>query len=486
MTTQIKFTTAEEAVKVIKSGDHIHLSSVASAPQCLINAMCARGEAGELKDVHIHHLHTEGPAPYADEKFEGVFQLDSFFVGGNVRKVTQSGYADYIPIFLSETQRLYRCGAVPCNVAMIQVSTPDKHGFVSLGTSVDATLAAVETAEHVIAVVNKYVPRAFGQAMIHSSKIDFFVQDDTPLIEAKFSEPNEVETAIGKHCAALIEDGATLQMGIGAIPNAVLSQLGGHKNLGIHTEMFADGVLPLVEKGVINGEAKKTDPGKMVSTFLMGSKAVYDFIDDNPGVLMMDVSETLKAPRVEKKLPGVLSPEEVERLMDAVQGTSPKELRDKAMLELLYATGIRVSELIGLKLSDVNLKLSFLFCTEQNRQRTVLFGNKAKAALEAYLQHGRQALVAEETQQALFVNCAGKPMSRQGFWKLLKGYAQRAGITEEVTPHTLRHCFAAHLVANGTNLQSVQEMLGHADISTTQIYINVNQEQIREEKRLIR
>lgn len=180
------------------------------------------------------------------------------------------------------------------------------------------------------------------------------------------------------------------------------------------------------------------------------------------GVLMMDVSETLKAPRVEKKLPGVLSPEEVERLMDAVQGTSPKELRDKAMLELLYATGIRVSELIGLKLSDVNLTLSFLFCTEQNRQRTVLFGNKAKAALEAYLQHGRQALVAEETQQALFVNCAGKPMSRQGFWKLLKGYAQRAGITEEVTPHTLRHCFAAHLVANGTNLQSVQ--IGRAHV----------------------
>ena len=239
MTTQIKFTTAEEAVKVIKSGDHIHLSSVASAPQCLINAMCARGEAGELKDVHIHHLHTEGPAPYADEKFEGVFQLDSFFVGGNVRKVTQSGYADYIPIFLSETQRLYRCGAVPCNVAMIQVSTPDKHGFVSL--------AAVETAEHVIAVVNKYVPRAFGQAMIHSSKIDIFVQDDKPLIEAHFTQPNATEEAIGKHCAALIEDGATLQMGIGAIPNAVLAQLGNHKNLGIHTEMFADGVLPALQ-----------------------------------------------------------------------------------------------------------------------------------------------------------------------------------------------------------------------------------------------
>ena len=292
MKNPIHFITPEEAVKVIKSGDHVHLSSVASAPQCLINAMCARGEAGELKDVHVHHLHTEGPAPYADPKFTGIFQLDSFFVGANVRKVTQSGDADYIPIFLSETQKLYRCGAVPCNVAMIQVCPPDKHGYVSLGTSVDATLAAVECADHVIAVINKNVPRAFGQAMIPISKIDMFVQDDTPLIEAKFSEPNEVETAIGKHCAALIEDGATLQMGIGAIPNAVLSQLGGHKNLGIHTEMFADGVLPLVEKGVVNGEAKKTDPGKMVSTFLMGSKAVYDFIDDNPGVLMMDVGYT--------------------------------------------------------------------------------------------------------------------------------------------------------------------------------------------------
>lgn len=181
MNTQIKFTTAAEAVKVIKSGDHIHLSSVASAPQCLIKAMCERGANHEFKDVHIHHLHTEGPAPYADPQFEGIFQLDSFFVGGNVRKVTQSGYADYIPVFLSETQKLYRSGTVPCDVAMIQVSTPDKHGYVSLGTSVDATLAAVETARTVIAVVNKHVPRSFGDAMIHSSKIDLFVQDDTPL-----------------------------------------------------------------------------------------------------------------------------------------------------------------------------------------------------------------------------------------------------------------------------------------------------------------
>ncbi|MFR9554207.1 MAG: acetyl-CoA hydrolase/transferase C-terminal domain-containing protein [Rikenellaceae bacterium] len=292
MMSAIKFVTAAEAVKSIKSGDHIHLSSVASAPQCLINAMCERGAAGELRDVHIHHLHTEGPAPYADAKFEGVFQLDSFFVGANVRRETQAGYADYIPVFLSETQKLYRSGAVPCNVAMIQVSTPDKHGYVSLGTSVDATLAAVECAETVIAVVNKYVPRSFGDAMIHSSRINLFVEEDMPLEEAHFSTPSDVEVAIGKHCAALIEDGATLQMGIGAIPNAVLSQLGGHKNLGIHTEMFADGVLPLVESGVINGEAKNIDKGMMVSTFLMGSQKVYDFIDDNPGVRMMDVGYT--------------------------------------------------------------------------------------------------------------------------------------------------------------------------------------------------
>ena len=289
---EIKFTTAEEAVKVIKSGDHIHLSSVASAPQCLIKAMCERGRNGEFKNVHVHHLHTEGPAPYSEPEFEGIFQLDSFFVGGNVRKTTQAGYADYIPVFLSETQKLYRSGAVPCNVAMIQVSRPDKHGYVSLGTSVDATLAAVECADTVIAVVNKYVPRAFGDAMIPVSKIDLFVEDDQPLEEAHFTEPNEIEVAIGKHCAALIEDGATLQMGIGAIPNAVLSQLGGHKNLGIHTEMFADGVLPLVRAGVINGEAKNIDKGQMVSTFLMGSQEVYNFIDDNPGVLMKDVGYT--------------------------------------------------------------------------------------------------------------------------------------------------------------------------------------------------
>lgn len=292
MYSNIKFISADEAVKLVRSGDHIHFSSVASAPKVLIDALCRRGETGELKDVKIHHLHTEGDAPYTDAKYEGVFFHQAFFVGSNTRKNVQAGYADYIPIFLSETQKLYRSGTLPCDVAMIQVSPPDKHGYVSLGTSVDATLAAIECARDVIAVVNKNVPRSFGDAMIPLKMINHFVECDTVLEPAHFSNPSEVETAIGKHCAALIEDGATLQMGIGAIPNAVLVQLGNHKNLGIHTEMFADGVLPLVEKGIINGANKAIDKGKMVSTFLMGSQNCYDFIDDNPMVAMMDVGYT--------------------------------------------------------------------------------------------------------------------------------------------------------------------------------------------------
>lgn len=292
MLTSYKAVSAAEAVKVIKSGDNIHLSSVASAPQVLINAMCDRGRAGELKNVHIQHLHTEGPAPYTDAEFEGIFQHDAFFVGGNVRKNVQAGYADYIPVFLGETQRLYRDGYIKCNVAMIQVCPPDEHGYVSLGTSVDATLAAIETSDITIAVINKNVPRSFGHAMIPMSMIDVFVEDDTPLEPAHFSEPDEMETAIGKHCAALIEDGACLQMGIGAIPNAVLACLDNHKNLGVHTEMFADGVLDLVHKGIITGENKVLDKGKLVATFLMGSQAVYDFVNNNPRVLMMDVGYT--------------------------------------------------------------------------------------------------------------------------------------------------------------------------------------------------
>ncbi len=292
MVKNINIVTAEEAVKVIKSGDRIHIHSVACAPQKLIEAMCERGRNKEFNNVTLQHLHIEGSAPYSGKEFEGIFNLESFFVGHNVRKDTQAGYADYIPVFLQETQRLIREGYTKVNIAMVQVSPPDRHGYVSLGTSVDATLAAVQTADTVIAVINPHMPRAFGDALFHMSHVDIFCEDNTPLIEAVFGEPNEVESAIGRNVAELIEDGATLQMGIGAIPNAVLAQLSNHKDIGIHTEMFADGVLPLVEKGVINGRRKGIDTGKMTSTFLMGSKKLYDFVDDNPGVVMKDVSYT--------------------------------------------------------------------------------------------------------------------------------------------------------------------------------------------------
>ncbi|MDP2335198.1 MAG: acetyl-CoA hydrolase/transferase C-terminal domain-containing protein [Bacteroidota bacterium] len=288
----IKYVSPQEAVKVIKSGDRVHLSSVAVTPHTLINPMVERGRNGELYGVIIQHIHVEGQIEYANPEFEGIFEVEQFFVGGNLRKQTQAGYADYIPVFLSETQKLMRDGYLHVNVAMIMVSPPDKHGFVSLGTSVDATLAAVECADVVIAAVNPNVPRCWGDAMIHVDQIDIFVEDDIKLYTHSFAPLTEEEIQLGKNVAGLIEDGACLQMGIGAIPNAVLAQLGNHKDLGVHTEMFSDGILPLVEKGIITGKYKNIDKGKMVASFLMGTQELYDFVDDNPRVAMMDVVHT--------------------------------------------------------------------------------------------------------------------------------------------------------------------------------------------------
>ena len=287
-----KSTTAAEAVKVIKTGDRVHLSSVAVTPIKLIDAMVERGRNKEFYDVKVQHIHIETEMKFADPEFEGIFVSEQMFVGGNMRKQTQAGYADYIPVFLSETQKLIREGYLDVNVAMIMVSSPNKHGYVSLGTSVDATLAAIEKAQTVIALVNPNVPFAWGDAVIPMSDIDYFVDDDSQLFAHEMGSLTDIDIAIGKNAAALIEDGACLQMGIGGIPNAVLAQLGGHKDLGVHTEMFADGILPLVESGVVNGRRKQIDPGKMVASFLMGSKKLYDFVDNNPMVAMMDVKHT--------------------------------------------------------------------------------------------------------------------------------------------------------------------------------------------------
>lgn len=288
----IKFVSAEEAVKVVKSGDRVHMSSVAVTPHTLLKPLVERGRNKEFRNVKIQHIHIEGPVEYANPEFEGIFQAEQFFVAGNMRKQTQAGYADYIPVFLSETQKLIREGYLKVNVALIMVSPPDKHGFVSLGTSVDATLAAVQTADTVIAAVNPNVPRCWGDAMIHVDEIDIFVEDNIPLYAHSLAPLTDMEVAIGKNVAALVDDRACLQMGIGGIPNAVLAQLGNHKDLGVHSEMFSDGILPLVEKGIVTGKYKNIDQGKMVACFLMGSKALYDFVDDNPRVAMMDVAHT--------------------------------------------------------------------------------------------------------------------------------------------------------------------------------------------------
>ncbi len=289
--TDLRFVSADEAVSHIPSHCHVHLSSVASVPHVLIQALCRRADAGDVRDLHFHHFHTEGPAPYSEPRYEGIFFEQGFFVGPNVRANVNAGYADYLPVHLGESQKLYREGFIKLGAALVQVSRPDKDGYVSLGTSVDCSVAAVESAEVRIAVVNPHVPYAHGD-LIHISSFDYLVEDDTPLVTKEFAEPTPTEVLIGKNCAALVEDGDCIQMGIGALPNALAAQLGGHKNLGLHTEMFADGLLRLIKAGVINGACKAIDTGKVVASFLLGSQEVYDFIDDNPDVLMKDIAYT--------------------------------------------------------------------------------------------------------------------------------------------------------------------------------------------------
>ncbi len=286
----MKYSSAEEAVSVIQSGNRVFIHSVAAAPQRLIRAMTAR--APELQDVELVHLHTEGPAPYAAPELRESFRVNALFVGANVRDAINSGESSYIPVFLSETSNLFRRRILPLDVALISVSPPDKHGFCSLGVSVDCSRAAVQAARFVIAQVNPQMPRTHGDGVLHSDQIDAFVEGDEPLHQVPPPALTDVERAIGKYCGELIEDGATLQMGIGAIPDAVLGALGGHKNLGIHTEMFSDGAIDLIESGVINGLKKRSHPGKVVATFVMGTQRVYDFLDDNPQVAMLDVAYT--------------------------------------------------------------------------------------------------------------------------------------------------------------------------------------------------
>ncbi|MCI9314432.1 MAG: site-specific tyrosine recombinase XerD [Lachnospiraceae bacterium] len=238
-----------------------------------------------------------------------------------------------------------------------------------------------------------------------------------------------------------------------------------------------------VSKQDLEGYVKYLEDSKFaaatVSRNIASIKAFYHYMV-HENIIAEDISEELKAPKIEKKIPEIMSPDEVVRLLEQPSGNTHKEIRDKAMLELLYATGIRVTELITLRISDVNMPMGFILCRDRNKERVIPFGTEAKSALARYLNGTRDEMLENKTSDVLFANCSGQPMSRQGFWKLIKYYAKKADIKADITPHTLRHSFAAHLVENGADLRSVQEMLGHSDISTTQIYANLNHSHIRE------
>lgn len=281
---------AAECVKIIQSRQKVFIHSGVSAPQQLIKALVDR--ASELQGVNIYQIHTEGDCSYAKAEYKENFTVNNFFTGANMRKTLPDLTAHYIPIFLSEIPQLFNSRSIDLDVALVQVSPPDKHGMCSLGPSVDITISAVRNAKFVVAQVNKKMPRTFGDGQIHISKIHAFTEVDEPIHCVPRSASSEVEKAIGKNIASIVEDGATLQLGIGAIPNAVLEALSGHKDLGIHSEMFSDGVIDLYNKGAITGRFKKKHPGKIVSSFCIGSQQLYDFIDDNPEVLLLDCSYT--------------------------------------------------------------------------------------------------------------------------------------------------------------------------------------------------
>lgn len=284
---------AEEAVQVIQSGFRVFIHGAAATPVPLIEAMCQHGLKAGLTDVELLHIHTEGPGTYNKPEFEGIFRSNSLFLASNARKAVKEGRADTLPIFLCEIPLLFRSKKILLDVALISVTPPDKHGFCSLGPSVDCTRAAIQNAKYIIGMANRHLPRTIGDGIIHQSHIDAMVECDFPIPELKKGKPSEEEEKIGKLIADnLVEDGATLQMGIGSIPDAVLAKLTNHKDLGIHSEMFSDGVVELVENGNITNAKKAIQTGTIISSFAVGTKMLYDFMDDNPFVEMCDVAFT--------------------------------------------------------------------------------------------------------------------------------------------------------------------------------------------------
>lgn len=280
--------TLNEALAEVQSDQTIFVHAGAATPEFLIKGLIE--EAPRLRNVELLHLHTEGDAAYAQPKYKDSFRVSNFFVGSNVRKHLDYDRIDYLPCFLSEIPDLIRSGAKKVHVALIHVSPPDMHGFVSLGVSVDTAKAAVDSADLVIAQINPRMPRVHGDGMVHIGEIDFAIEHEVDLYSPKPKILSDVDKLIGRNVATLVEDGATLQLGIGSIPDAVCAELVGHKHLGLHTEMWSDGAYELIKKGVIDNSRKKFHRGKTTSAFLIGSREMYDFVNDNMTVLNLEAS----------------------------------------------------------------------------------------------------------------------------------------------------------------------------------------------------
>jgi acyl-CoA hydrolase len=283
------YISAEQAVQVIKTGDRVFIQGSAATPVHLVLALQQRHK--ELNKVELVSITNMGHIDFDKPEYRKSFFFNSLFVSANTRAIANSSDGDYVPIFLSEIPLLFRRNILPINVALIHVSPPDLHGYCSLGTSVDVARAAVDTAKLVIAQVNPKMPRTHGDGFLHVSKISALVWQEADLPEVNYSsKTTDVVKQIGHHVASLIEDGATLQMGIGSIPDQVLQNLHHHKNLGIHTEMLSDGIIPLLESGVINNSLKKINAGHSVTGFMAGTRKLYDFVDDNPQMRVMDIA----------------------------------------------------------------------------------------------------------------------------------------------------------------------------------------------------
>ena len=284
-----KYISAAQAVQIVKSGDRVFIHGSASTPVCLVEALQER--YNELENVELVSITNIGNIDFDKPEFRKSFFFNSLFVSANTRSVVNSSDGDYVPIFLSQIPQLFRKNILPIDVALIQVSPPDLHGYCSLGTSVDIARAAVDTARIIVAQVNPKMPRTHGDGFLHVKKIDALVWHENDLPEVDYStKTSDAVKQIGKNVASLIDDGATLQMGIGSIPDQVLQNLYDHKNLGIHTEMLSDGIIPLLEKGIINNSQKKLNVGRSVTGFMLGTRKLYDFVNDNPQMRVMDIA----------------------------------------------------------------------------------------------------------------------------------------------------------------------------------------------------